>query len=92
MSFVLADARAASDYSGGHIAGAISVPFYKVEPYLPEIPKERFVITYCACPHAESGVAAANFRAKGYSRVAVLDEGFEVWRSRGYPIRSGGTP
>lgn len=92
VTFVLADARPPSDYSGGHIAKAISVPFFKVEPYLPEIPRERFIITYCACPHAESGAAAAIFRARGYSRVAVLDEGFKVWRERGYPVRSGGKP
>lgn len=91
-TFVLADARPPSDYSGGHIAGAISVPFFKVEPYLPEIPKDRFVITYCACPHAESGFAAEIFRKRGYSRVAVLDEGFKVWRTRGYPVKSGGQP
>lgn len=91
-SFVLADARPASDYGGGHIAGAISVPFYKVEPYLPELPKDHFVVTYCACPHAESGAAAAILRARGFARVAILDEGFKVWRSRGYPVRSGGMP
>jgi cytochrome c oxidase cbb3-type subunit 3 len=92
LTFVLADARPRSDYSGGHIAGAISVPFYNVEPYLPQIPNDRFVITYCACPHAESGAAAAIFRARGYQRVAVLDEGFKIWRERGYPVRSGPKP
>lgn len=47
-SFVLADARPPSDYSGGHIARAISVPFFEVDAYLPQIPKTKFVITYCA--------------------------------------------
>ncbi|MBS2012535.1 MAG: c-type cytochrome [Deltaproteobacteria bacterium] len=91
-TFVLADARPPSDYSGGHIAGAISVPFYEVAPYLPQIPPERAVVVYCACPHAESGVAADAMRARGYARVMVLDEGFKVWRARNYPVRSGGKP
>lgn len=91
-SFVLADARPPSDYSGGHITRAVSVPFFEVDAYLSEIPKTKFVITYCACPHAESGVAATIFRARGYSRVAVLDEGFKLWRARGYPVRSGAKP
>lgn len=91
-TFVIADARAPSDYTGGHIAGAVSIPFYRVDAYLSQIPKESFVITYCSCPHAESGAAANAFRAKGYPRVAVLDEGFNVWRSRGYPVRSGREP
>jgi len=91
-SFVIADARPPSDYSGGHIAGAISVPFYDVAPYLPQIPNDRVVVVYCACPHAESGVAAAAMRSRGYRRVVVLDEGYKVWRTRGYPVRSGGKP
>lgn len=91
-SFVIADARPPSDYAGGHVAGAVSVPFYRVESYLAEIPKDRFIITYCSCPHAESGEAARVFRSNGYARVAVLDEGFNVWRSRGYPVRSGARP
>jgi cytochrome c oxidase cbb3-type subunit 3/ubiquinol-cytochrome c reductase cytochrome c subunit len=91
-SFVLSDARLPSDYSGNHIAGAINVPFYQVESFLSQIPKDKYIITYCGCPHAESGQAAAVYRANGYARVAVLDEGFDVWRSRGYPVRSGGAP
>lgn len=91
-SFVIADARAPSDYGGGHIAGAVSVPFYRVADFVPDLPRDRYIITYCACPHAESGRAASELRARGYPRVAVLDEGFKVWRSRGYPIRSGGAP
>lgn len=91
-ALVLADARPPSDYGGSHISGAISVPFFDVKSYLPEIPKDRFVVTYCSCPHAESGAAADVFRAQGYPRVAVLDEGFATWRSRGYPTRSGGKP
>lgn len=91
-SFVLADARPPSDYSGGHIAGAISLPFFAVDDYLSQIPKDRYVITYCACPHAESEIAAQKLRFAGYSRVAVLDEGFKVWRQRGYAVKSGGKP
>jgi len=91
-SLVIADARPPSDYGGGHIAGAISVPFYRVEEFMPELPRGKYVITYCSCPHAESGHAASVLRARGYPRVAVLDEGFKVWRTRGYPVRSGGEP
>ena len=53
-SVVIADARAPSDYVKSHVAGAVSVPFYEVDKYVKQIPKDRFVITYCACPHAVS--------------------------------------
>jgi cytochrome c oxidase cbb3-type subunit 3/ubiquinol-cytochrome c reductase cytochrome c subunit len=91
-SFILSDARPPSDYAASHIAGAISVPFYMVDQYVAQIPKNKFIITYCGCPHAESGKAADAFRKKGYTNVAVLDEGFNVWKTRGYPVASGPKP
>lgn len=90
-SMVIVDARAPGDYALMHVAGSISVPFYMVEQYARQIPKDRWIITYCACPHAASVKARDALRALGYKRVAVLDEGINVWRDRGYPVRGGGT-
>ena len=86
------DARAPSDYMNEHIAGAVSVPFYAPEPYFSALPKDAWLICYCACPHAESGQLALKLLANGFTKVAVLDEGFLVWKSRGYPVRSGRAP
>ena len=91
-SFVIADARAPSDYVKGHIAGAISVPFSEVEAYAAQIPKDRYMITYCGCPHAVSVQARDAFRRLGYPRAAVLDEGVYVWQDRGYPMKAGAEP
>lgn len=88
---VLLDARPPSDYSRAHIAHAISAPFYETADYAAQIPKDAPVVTYCGCPHAESGVAADTLRARGYTTF-VLDEGFTVWRERGYPVRGGPRP
>lgn len=90
-SMIVVDARAPGDYALMHVAGAISVPFYLVNDYAKEIPKDRYILTYCACPHAASVKARDALRALGYKRVAVLDEGVNVWRDRGYPVRGGGT-
>ncbi len=90
-SVVIADARAPSDYVKAHVAGAVSVPFYEVDKYVKQIPKDRFVITYCACPHAVSVKSRDAFRGLGY-KAAVLDEGILVWRDRGYPTRGGAKP
>ncbi len=90
-AMIIVDARAPGDYALMHVAGAISVPFYMVEQYAKEIPKDRTILTYCACPHAASVKARDALRALGYKRVAVLDEGINVWRDRGYPVRGGGT-
>lgn len=90
-SMIIVDARAPGDYALMHVAGAISVPFYMVEQYAKEIPEDRYILTYCACPHAASVKARDALRGLGYKRVAVLDEGINVWRDRGYPVRGGGT-
>ncbi len=88
----LLDARAPSDYSREHIAGAVSVPFYDPDPYFAALPKDSWLVCYCACPHAESGQLAAKLTAKGFTKVTVLDEGLGVWKSRGYGVHTGLEP
>jgi len=83
------DARAPSDYVNEHITGAVSVPFYDPAPYLDKLPKNAWMVCYCACPHAESGQLAQKLVAAGFKKVTVLNEGLGVWRSRQYPITKG---
>jgi cytochrome c oxidase cbb3-type subunit 3/ubiquinol-cytochrome c reductase cytochrome c subunit len=86
------DARAPSDYLNEHIAGAVSVPFYDPEPYLAQLPKDAWLVCYCACPHAESGTLAQKLAAHGFTKVTVLDEGLPVWKGRKYPTHTGLDP
>ena len=86
------DARAPSDFVAGHIAGANDVPFYEASQYVFALPKDKWLVSYCACPHAESGVLADTLFANGFTKVTILDEGFFVWRDRGYPVRTGANP
>jgi cytochrome c oxidase cbb3-type subunit 3 len=88
----LLDARAPSDYLNEHIGGAVSVPFYDPEPYLAQLPKQTWLVCYCACPHAESGQLAQKLMAKGFAKVTILDEGLGVWRSRKYTTHAGIDP
>lgn len=90
--FAILDARAPSDYLNEHITGAVSVPFYDPSPYLDKLPKDTWMVCYCACPHAESGHLAQKLKDNGFTKVAVLDEGLLIWKVRGYPvtIESGG--
>ena len=91
-TMVIVDARPPSDYARMHIAGAISVPFYEVEAYAKQLPKDRYILSYCGCPHAESGKVRDALRLLGYPRAAVIDEGLLAWRDRGYPVRGGPKP
>jgi cytochrome c oxidase cbb3-type subunit III len=86
------DARAPSDYAREHIAGAVSVPFYDPEPYVALLPKDAWLVCYCACPHAESGQLAQKLMAHGFAKVTVLNEGLGYWRSKKYGTRQGTEP
>jgi cytochrome c oxidase cbb3-type subunit 3/ubiquinol-cytochrome c reductase cytochrome c subunit len=90
--FAILDARAPSDYANEHIAGAVSVPFYDPAPYLSQLPKNTWLICYCACPHAESGILAIKLKENGFKKVSVLAEGLGVWKTKGYPTTSGIEP
>lgn len=92
VKIVLLDARPPNDYVFEHIAGAISVPFYEVEKHLARLPKDVWIVAYCACPHAESGSAIDALARNGYTKGKVLDEGVAVWKARGYPMRAGASP
>ena len=86
----LIDARPVADYLDEHISGAISLPFYEIDQYADQLPQDTFTVTYCGCPHAVSGQAADALLALGFTRVAVLDEGFYEWRDTFvYPTTSG---
>ncbi len=88
----LLDARAPSDYANEHIAGAVSVPFYDPTPYLKTLPRNAWLVSYCACPHAESKTLAQKLLDAGFKKVTVLNEGLGVWKARGYPVGTGAKP
>ena len=47
---------------------------------LKDLPKDREVVTYCACPHDEASIAAAQiFQDAGFTRVKVLQGGWTEW-------------
>jgi cytochrome c oxidase cbb3-type subunit 3/ubiquinol-cytochrome c reductase cytochrome c subunit len=89
---VFLDARTPSDYVTEHIAGAISVPFYDVAPYVPQLPRDTWLVCYCACPHELSSQLAETLLREDFDKVTVLDEGIPVWRKHGYPTHSGREP
>ena len=87
------DARPPPSYVERHIAGAVNVPFYDAAPWIDQLPKDTWLISYCGCPHAESGSLAGQLLDKGFTKVTVLDEGYYVgWEYRGYPTHVGSPP
>jgi rhodanese-related sulfurtransferase/mono/diheme cytochrome c family protein len=84
---VIADARPPPDYARGHIAGAVNIPFFDYRSRLSELPGDgTWIVVYCGCPHAESGVVVDALRARGFRHTAILDEGVFYWQDQGYPM------
>jgi len=68
------------------IKGAIYVNMRKLKsrlglPPLKDIPRNREIVTYCACPNDEAGIRAAQMLMEsGFKRVRVLKGGWQNWR------------
>jgi len=68
------------------IRGAIHLALEEVELRHEEIPRDRDIILYCACPNEVSSARAAlRLHRKGISRVRPLLGGIDAWRERNYP-------
>lgn len=56
-------------------------------PPLKDLPKDREIVTYCACPNDESSIAAAQIlQANGFKRVRVLQGGWQEWLKAKGPV------
>jgi rhodanese-related sulfurtransferase len=84
------DARPPSDYLREHIKGAASVPYYDPASYFDKLPRNTWLVAYCACPHAESQTLAQKLLDAGFPKVTVLDEGFGAWKAKGHPVLEPG--
>jgi cytochrome c oxidase cbb3-type subunit 3/ubiquinol-cytochrome c reductase cytochrome c subunit len=83
---IIVDARTPADWQRGRVTGAISAPYYELGK-LDAIPDDgTWVIAYCACPHHASGIVVDELKKRGYKHAAVLDEGINVWKQKGYPV------
>jgi rhodanese-related sulfurtransferase len=81
------DVRATSNYaeSDTKIKGAVHVKLRRLKyrlgfSPLKDIPRDREVVTYCACPADESALSAAQILlSSGFTRVRALKGGWQEW-------------
>ncbi|HEU4389915.1 MAG TPA: rhodanese-like domain-containing protein, partial [Blastocatellia bacterium] len=53
-------------------------------PPLKDVPRDRMIVTYCACPNDESAITAAQTLIQnGFTRVRVLKGGWNEWLKAG---------
>src|SRR6185295_7105608 len=80
------DLRAESAYSQSDktIKGSLHTKVRKVVTRLRDAPRDKEVITYCACPSDEAAaIAARSLMASGFKRVRVLKGGWNAWVQAG---------
>jgi len=88
------DVRSAEGYASSTttIKGALHFKLRKLKSRLSfvplkDLPKDREIVTYCACPKDESSIAAAQIlQAAGFKRVRVLQGGWTEWVKAGGPV------
>lgn len=88
------DVRSSEGYatSTSTIKGALHFKLRKLKSRLSfvplkDLPKDREIVTYCACPRDESSIAAAQIlQAAGFKRVRVLQGGWTEWVKAGGPV------
>ncbi len=69
------------------IPGALQIAVEELEARHHEIPRDRDVILYCACPNEiTSAQMAVLLKRRGIKRVRPLAGGVEGWRASNYPL------
>jgi rhodanese-related sulfurtransferase len=92
----IVDMRAIDSFvqSGDKIKGAIHVKSKRLRyrlsfAPLKDLPRDREIVTYCACPSDEIAIRGAQvFMEAGFKRVRVLKGGWQAWLKAGGPVES----
>lgn len=86
---VVVDLRGALDHIADPytIPGALRISAEELEQRHQDIPRDRDVILFCACPNeATAARLALILRRKGITRVRPLAGGIDAWRELAYPL------
>lgn len=93
-SYVVLDARSATDYEAGHLPGALSWPASdiegKTELILPVLRADQPVLVYCSGRACDESLQLAKFlKSQGLQQVSLFAGGYFEWKKGGYPIETG---
>jgi len=86
---LILDVRSPEEYVGGHVPGAINIPYDQLGSRLAEISshKSKDVVLYCK-GGGRAGIAAKTLQAAGFSKLLHLDGDMDGWISKGdLPIK-----
>ncbi len=102
-NFILLDARSERSYEESHIQGALlplTPEYYKrhspdpaaaLKENMKQYSKDTPVVTYCSSGGCQaSAVLALQIKRLGFRDVKAMEDGFQTWDKKGYPIQSEG--
>jgi rhodanese-related sulfurtransferase len=83
-NFTLVDVRAPSDYTAGHIIGAINIPITlsnaEILATFSALPKDKRIIVYCYSGYCMAGRSMGKFLSQNGIYVKELNVGWNEWR------------
>ena len=84
---IILDVRTASEYSRGHLSGAVLIDYYQRDfsSQLNKLDKTKPVFVYCASG-VRSNAAARELIRQGFKEVYDLSGGLSAWVRSGKPI------
>ncbi|APV44410.1 Rhodanese-related sulfurtransferase [Dehalogenimonas formicexedens] len=87
--FVVLDVRTPSEFSQGHLSGAINIDYNagNFQAEVSKLDKNKRYLVYCRTSH-RSGLAVDIMKDLGFKEVYDMDGGIEAWMSAGYPVVS----
>ncbi|MEA3106523.1 MAG: hypothetical protein QOI88_1128 [Gammaproteobacteria bacterium] len=69
------------------IPGALHVPLEEIAKHIKDLPRDRDIVLYCACPSEASAARVARVLMNhGFKKVRPLHGGLEAWRAAGYAV------
>jgi membrane protein DedA with SNARE-associated domain/rhodanese-related sulfurtransferase len=69
------------------IPGALHVPLEEVAKHIKDLPRDRDIILYCACPSEASAARVARVLLNhGFKKVRPLHGGLDAWVAAGYAV------
>jgi membrane protein DedA with SNARE-associated domain/rhodanese-related sulfurtransferase len=69
------------------IPGSLHVPLENVAKHLEDLPRDRDIILYCACPSEASAARVARVLiSHGFKKVRPLHGGLDAWVAAGYAV------
>lgn len=87
------DVRTRREFDGGHVPGALHIPFWAVLGRSSEVPTPRESPIVLYCEHGpRAGLAKAAFRLSGFDRILYLKGHMTGWKKAGLPQTKSAPP